>query len=149
MVRPAATPRTSLREFPVVEPREAQARTIQHAVREAIQHGLTLPPTFKVYFVDVPRDSTIHRGETFQAASGDRVDVVVRADLMPDALRWVLLHELQHVHDRRLLLAADRDWLERRAVEFAARVGPGPGTATSPLRPLPSAAAQEGHAHGC
>jgi hypothetical protein len=129
---PAVTPRTSLREFPVVEPLEAQSRITQHAAREAIQHGLTLPPAFKVYFVDVPRDSTIHRGETFQAASGGPVDVFVRADLTPDALRQVLLHELQHVHDHGVLFTADRDWLERRAVAFAARVGAGPDTATSP-----------------
>lgn len=115
---------TSLSGFPVVSPREAQVAIIQRAERRARELGLTLPAGVKFYLVDVPRDSTIHHGgETFCYGAG-RVEVYFRADLMPDALYEVALHEYQHVADHERVATAwgfDWAWLERRAEDFVAK----------------------------
>jgi hypothetical protein len=109
-----------LRTMPRAEPLPEQERIVERAFTQARAHGLRLPATTTIRWVE---GRETHHGETWLDDRG-RLGVAFNVNVMPGRLFEVALHEAQHIHDFGMPEARrmGRLELEQRAFRFVRQV---------------------------
>lgn len=114
---------------PPVDPSPGQVRIVERAIAQARAAGLNVPASSATpQWRDRPRDRDRRPGDPLitdgcvRTLEDGRIAMYLDANLWPDELERVALHEIQHIHDTAsgLWRNLSREEMEERADTFAA-----------------------------
>jgi hypothetical protein len=105
-----------LMRCPPLAPLPAQIEIVRSTVRWATSRGCRLPARLPVYWVAARPG--VARG-CFAKTQAGEYSLYLDGNMLPRDLRFVIAHELQHVHDYRSGRTFTRVELEKRADAFA------------------------------